>query len=132
MRLVQLRAREKLLRETVAQLEHDLNQEQKQFQRTVHEQKQAIAQLKEELQVLKGSTSTDAKYKKKESIASVSAIWREYKLKERIFEVKLKQLEDKLQTENLVHSETKEFLVKKQQNLTGDMHGQYLLLFQYH
>ena len=119
MRLVQLRAREKSLRETVAQLEYDLNQEQKQFQRTVYEQKQAIAQLKEELQVLKGSTSTDAKYKKKESVASVSAMWREFKLKERVFEVKLKQLEDKLQTENLVHAETKDFLIKKQQNLTG-------------
>ena len=120
-RLHQLRAREKSLRETVASLEYDLNIEQKQFQKIVHEQKQAIAQLKEELQILKGSTATDAKYKKKESLASVSAIWRAYKLKERQIEVKLKDLEDKLQTENLVHSETKEFLVRKQQQLQDEI-----------
>lgn len=120
-RLQQLRAREKSLRETVANLEHDLNAEQKLFQRTVHEQKQAIAQLKEELQVLKGSTAFDAKFKKKESIASVSAIWRQYKLVERQFEVKLKNLEDKLQTETLVHSETKDFLTRKQQALADDL-----------
>jgi IQ domain-containing protein G len=120
-RLQQLRAREKSLRETVANLEHDLNAEQKLFQRTVHEQKQAIAQLKEELQVLKGSTAFDAKFKRKESIASVSAIWRQYKLVERQFEVKLKSLEDKLQTETLVHSETKDFLIRKQQALADDL-----------
>ena len=120
-RLHQLRAREKSLRETVASLEYDLNIEQKQFQKIVHEQKQSIAQLKEELQLLKGSTATDAKYKKKESLASVSAIWRAYKLKERQIEVKLKDLEDKLQTENLVHSETKEFLVRKQQQLQDEI-----------
>ena len=65
---------------------------------------------------LKGSTATDAKYKRKESIASVSATWRAYKLRERQFEIKLKELEDKLQTENLVHSETKDFLIKKIQS----------------
>ena len=120
-RMLALRAREKSLRETVSQLEHDLNLEQKQFQRTVHEQKQAIAQIKDELHTLKGSIATDAKYKKKESIANVSAIWREYKLKERTFEIKLKGLEDKLQTENLVHSETKDFLTRKHQNLSDDI-----------
>lgn len=121
MRLIQLRAREKSLRETVAQLEHDLNSEQKQFQRTENEQKQAIAHIKEELIKLKGGVATDTRYKKKESVASVSAIWREYKLKERLFEVKLKKLEDKLQTENLVHAETKEFLVKKQHSLSEEI-----------
>ena len=120
-RMLALREREKSLRETVSQLEHDLNLEQKQFQRTVHEQKQAISQIKDELHTLKGSIATDAKYKKKESIANVSAIWREYKLKERTFEVKLKALEDKLQTENLVHSETKDFLTRKHQNLLDEI-----------
>jgi hypothetical protein len=120
-RLQQLRAREKSLRETVATLEHDLNAEQKHFQRTVQEQKQAIAQLKDELQVLKGSTAFDAKFKKKESVASVSAIWRQYKLVERQLEDKLKSLEDKLQTEILVHSETKDFLTRKQQALSDDL-----------
>jgi hypothetical protein len=71
--------------------------------------------------VLKGSTSTDAKYKRKESLATVSSIWREYKLKERALELKLKQLEDKMQTESLVHSETKEFLHRKQQSLADEI-----------
>ena len=119
-RLLALRAREKSLRETVSQLEVDLNSEQKQFQRTVQEQRQAIAQIKEELHTLKGSTATDAKYKRKESIASVSATWRKYKLRERQFEIKLRELEDKLQTENLVHSETKDFLIKKIQSTNDE------------
>ena len=117
----QLRSREKALRETVASLQEQLTEEEKSFQRTVIEQRKAINQLKDDLLVLKGSTSTDAKFKRKESVASVSAIWREYKLKERLFEMKLKQLEDKLQTESLVHSETKEFLHRKQQSIQEEV-----------
>lgn len=56
----------------------------------------------------------DSRFKKKESLASVSAIYREYKLKERILEIKLRELEDKLQTELVVHTETKEFFMRKQ------------------
>ena len=55
----------------------------------------------------------DSRFKKKESLASVSAIYREYKLKERILETKLKEYEDKLQTELVVHTETREFFSRK-------------------
>jgi hypothetical protein len=117
-RFQQLKSREKGLREAVAKLQETLSEEQKAFQYTTTEQKQAILQLKEELLSIKGSTSTDAKFRKKESLASVSAIWREYKHKEHILEFRIKELEDKLQTETVVNNETKEFLQKKITNLT--------------
>ena len=55
----------------------------------------------------------DSRFKKKESLASVSSIYREYKLKERVFERKVKELEDKLQTEIVVHTETRDFFTRK-------------------
>ena len=120
-RFQQLKSREKGLREVVSTLQHTLNEEQQSFQRTTVEQKQAIAQLKDELQVMKGSTSTDAKYKRKESLAAVAAIWREFKLKERVLEGQLKRLEDRFKTETVVHSETKEFLEKKHVGLEKEI-----------
>lgn len=121
LRLQQLRAREKSLREIVIQLERQLLQEQSSFKRTTSEQRLAISHLKDELQIVKGSTSTDARFKRKESLASVSAIWREYKLKERVIETRLKDLEDKLQTEHVVNNETKDFLIRKQAALAEDI-----------
>jgi ribosomal protein L30/L7E len=109
----QLKSREKQLRENVAKLQETLNEEQKAFQQTTTEQKQAILQLKEELMTIKGSISTDAKFRRKESMASVSAIWREYKHKEHQLELRVKQLEEKLHIENIVNNETKEFLTRK-------------------
>ena len=63
----------------------------------------------------------DSRFKKKESLASVSAIYREYKLKERILEIKLRELEDKLQTELVVHTETKEFFMRKQGTMQDEI-----------
>lgn len=120
-RFQQLKAREKGLREMVQTLQHTLSEEQQSFQRTTVEQKQVISQLKDELQVMKGSTSTDAKYKRKESLAHVSAMWRKFKLTERVLEVKLKGLEDRYKTETVVHGETKEFLEKKHTGLLNDV-----------
>ncbi len=116
-RFQQLKSREKQLRETVAKLQETLNEENRAFQHTTSEQKEAISQLKEELMTIKSSTSTDAKFRRKESMASVSAIWREYKHKEHQLELRVKQLEEKLHIENIVNNETKEFLSKKIQML---------------
>lgn len=117
-RLQQLKSREKGLREIVAKLQETLSEEQKAFQLTTTEQKQAILQLKEELLSVKGSTSTDAKFRRKESLATVSAIWRDYKHKEHRLEIKRKELEDKLQTESVVSNKTKDFLMRKHAELT--------------
>lgn len=121
LRLQQLKVREKDLRDTVERLEEELTNEQRTFQRTVTEQKQAISQLKDELQHLKGSTAVDAKFKRKESLAYVSAIWREYKLKESVIEAKVRTLQEKLQTEHIVHNDTKEFLIRKQHQLAEEI-----------
>ncbi len=128
LRLQQLRTREKSLRDVVVRLQQQLGEEQSSFKRIASEQRQAISHLKDELQVVKGSTSTDARFKRKESLASVASIWREFKLKERILENKLRDLEDKLQTENVVNNETKDFLTRKHVSLGEEIarwEGQY-------
>lgn len=117
----QLKIRERDLRETVLKLEKQLQDENQAFQRTVTNQKQAITRLKEELSNVKGSTSIDAKFKRKESLAHVSSVWREFKLKERDLEEKAKNFEDKMHTENIVHNETKEFLIRKHKSLIDDV-----------
>lgn len=117
-RFQQLKTRERGLRDAVAKLQEAHNEEKKAYDFTTAEQKMAILQLKEKLLVVKGSTSTDARFRRKESMASVSAIWREHKHKERQLEIRQKALEDKLQTESVVNGETKEFLLKRQQKLS--------------
>jgi IQ domain-containing protein G len=116
-----LKLREKELRETVFKLEKQLNEEQTLFHRTVNDQKLAINRLKDELSLVKGSTLIDSKFKRKESLAYVSAIWRECKLKERVLEDRVKELEDRLHTESVVHNDTKEFLIRKHQNINDDL-----------
>jgi IQ domain-containing protein G len=112
-RFNQLKTREKALRDTVERLQEQLLDEQKTFTKTTADQKLAIAQLKDELQSIKGSASTNTKFKRKESLATVASIWREFKLKERVYEDRQAELEDKLQTETVVNQQTKEFLQRK-------------------
>jgi hypothetical protein len=117
----QLKTRERGLRDAVVKLEEAKQEEEKSFQFTTTAQKLAILQLKEKLLSVKGSTSTDAKFRRKESMASVSAIWREHKHKEHQLEMRQKALEDKLHTETIVNSETRQFLGKKQQLLSDSL-----------
>lgn len=112
-RFQQLKSREKGLSDAVIKLQQTLKEEQLSFQHTTTEQKHAIMTLKEELLEVKGSTSTDSQFRRRESQASVKAIWREYKHKEHQLEIRLKDLEDRLHTENVVNNETKDFLTRK-------------------
>jgi len=120
-RFNQLKTREKALRDTVERLQTQLLDEQKSFTKTTADQKLAIAQLKDELQSIKGSASTNTKFKRKESLATVASIWREYKLKERTCEDRLSEAEDKLQTEMVVNQQTKQFLERKIHNLQANV-----------
>jgi len=119
----QLKAREKSLRETVEKLQEKLAEEQHLLQTTTQQQKRAITQLKDQLQEIKGTASNNSKFKKKESLAAVAAIWREFKLKERVLEESLGEKEDRMQTEIVVHGETKEFLGRKLKNLQDEIQG---------
>lgn len=119
----QLKAREKSLRETVEKLQEKLAEEQHLLQSTTQQQKRAITQLKDQLQEIKGTASNNSKFKKKESLAAVAAIWREFKLKERVLEESLGEKEDRMQTEIVVHGETKEFLGRKLKNLQDEIQG---------
>ena len=116
-RFNQVKTREKALRDTVEKLQEQLLDEQRTFAKTTVDQKLAISQLKDELQSIKGSASTNTKFKRKESNATVASIWREFKLKERAYEDRLAESEDKLQTELVVNSQTKDFLLKKTNRL---------------
>lgn len=60
----------------------------------------------------------DAKFKKKESSASVAAVCRDYQLRERVLETKLKELQDRLKTEAIVHGETRDFFARKHSNFS--------------
>lgn len=120
-RFQQLKSREKQLRETVAKLKSTLDEEQRGFQHTTLEQKQAIVQLKQELMTKKSDHGMGAKFRRKESQASVSAIWREFKHQEQHLESRVKQLEEKLHVENIVNNETKEFLGRKISSLQNEI-----------
>eukprot|EP01035_Chromulina_nebulosa_P019762 gene19762-25695_t len=120
-RFQELKKREKDLRQTVATLQERLSQTQKSFQFTSTEQRQAIMTLKDELQVLKSSTTTDSSFKRKESSAKVSAIWRSYQHKEKELLKQLKELQSKLSVEQLVNNETKEFLTNKHNQLVEEI-----------
>jgi len=117
----QLKARERSLRESVEKLQGKLSEEQHLFQTTTQNQKRAITQLKDQLQEIKGTASNDSKFKRKESLAAVAAIWREFKLKERVLEENLGEKEDRMQTEIVVHGETKEFLARKLKHLQDEI-----------
>ena len=117
----QLKAREKSLREAVEKLQEKLTEEQHLFQTQTTQQKRSIMQLKDQLQEIKGTASNDSKFKRKESLAAVAAIWREFKLKERVLEESLAEKEDRTNTENVVHRETKEFLARKLKNLQEEI-----------
>ena len=120
-RFQQLKARESQLREMVSKLQDMLTEEKKTFEITTNEQKASILYLKEELVQTKGNTSTDARIRRKESLANVSAIWREYKHSENRLEQRVKELEDKLQTEDVVNADTKSFLTRKIGSLTTSL-----------
>lgn len=120
-RFQQLKTRESQLREMVSKLQDTLTEEKKTFEITTNEQKQSILYLKEELVQTKGNTSTDARIRRKESLAHVSARWREYKHSENRLEQRVKELEDKLQTEDVVNAETKSFLQRKIASLTSSL-----------
>ncbi len=120
-RFNQLKTREKSLRDTVSNLQEQLTEEQRSFTKTTQDQKLAITSLKDELQSIKGSASTNTKFKRKESLAAVASYWRELKLKERVYEEQLAESEDKIQTESVVNSETKNFLLRKIKKLHQDV-----------
>lgn len=120
-RFNQLKTREKSLRDTVSDLQEQLSNEQRSFAKTTQDQKMAITSLKDELQSIKGSASTNTKFKRKESLAAVASYWRELKLKERVYEEQLAESEDKIQTESVVNSETKNFLMRKLSKLHADI-----------
>lgn len=117
LRFQQLHIRDKELSESIAALEQELRNETESFQRKSKEDRENIIHLKENIHREKSSTSSNTQFKKRESLAKVSSVVREYKLKERVLELRLKELEDQLKREQTVSTETRRFITKKIQTL---------------
>lgn len=113
--------RERSMTEAVKKLDHDLGSEKREHLARIAEQKNQIAGLKEQLQAVKGKTNVDARYFKKEAHAMTSAVLRGYQQSERSQEARIKEMERKLETENVVHKETVEFLLRKQRQIQEDL-----------
>lgn len=117
-RFEQLKIHDQELSDLINKLQNQLIEEQNQFHIISTEQRKVILQLKDELQILKNNTSYDVLFKRKEANAKISSIWRELKFTEREIETKLKDIEEKMLTENLVNEQSKQFLIRK----TNELH----------
>lgn len=117
----QLFAKDRELNEAIARLEEDLRVETETFQRNSKERKDTIIVLKEEIHRFKGNTTSNTQFKKRESLAKVASVVREFKLQERVYELKIDELQEQLATEQVVNAETRAFLLKKQQSVVEDI-----------
>ena len=113
--------REKNMAAAVKQLDRDLTTEKADHQEAIAAQRSQIAVLKEQLQKIKGTTAVDAKYTRKAETGRTNAIVRSYTQAERAQQTRIKELERKLEMENVVHGETVDFLQKKMSSLQNDL-----------
>ena len=120
-RLQDLKVTEKSLRDTVFKLQQQLIDEQNDLANEIQNKRAQIAQLRAEIHSIKTSASINSNFKRKESHAQVAATWREYKLKQRELEIKIKDYESQLKMEDIVCIETKEFLTRKINSLGQDL-----------
>ena len=120
LRFQQLHIRDKELSESISFLEQELRNETESFQKKSKEDRENIIHLKENIHREKSSTSSNTQFKKRESLAKVSSVVREFKLKERVLELRIRELEDQIKREQTVSAETKRFIAKKLQNLEDE------------
>lgn len=127
-RLKQLHLKDKELSDAIAKLEEDLKSENDSFQWATRERKETVISLKEDIHRVKSNTSTNTQFKKRESLAKVASIVRDFKLAERVLEIKTRELEEQLRTEQVVNQETRTFLTRKQASLVdtiSDWEGRF-------
>lgn len=120
-RLRDLKTNEKILRDTVYSLQQQLIDEQTDLSNVIQDKRTEISQLRAEIRAIKTTASLNSNFKRKESHAHVAAIWREYKLQQREMEIKLKDYDSQMKTEDIVYSETKDFLSRKTISLVNDL-----------
>jgi hypothetical protein len=87
----------------------------------MQEQKQNIATLKEELQTIKSATTVDGRYTRKLEMGRTSSLIREQTQVEKSVELKIRDLENKLEMERVVHEESVNFMNRKFGVLTGQL-----------
>ena len=113
--------RERVMAAAVKSLDRDLTTEKADHQESIAAQRAQIAVLKEQLQKIKSTTAVDAKYTRKAEAGRTHAIVRSYTQAQRAQEARIKELERKLEMENVVHTETVDFLQKKMSSLQSDL-----------
>ncbi len=120
LKLSELKSQEKLLRELVFNLQQQIFSEQNTLKNMVQEKRSEIAHIRQEIHLIKSCAAINSNFQRKESQANVAALWRDYQLRQRKVEAQIKELEERLKTEDIVCTETKEFLVRKTASLNDD------------
>ncbi|GLE03212.1 hypothetical protein PINS_up019323 [Pythium insidiosum] len=107
--------------EEVKRLSAELQREKSEHQKEVSEHKATILQLKEQLLAVKSKTQIDIRYARNEAKAKRSSTSRMYRQLIEEQEEKIKELQDKCNTENRVHNETVMFLKERHDQLATEL-----------
>ncbi|KAJ0402865.1 hypothetical protein P43SY_000479 [Pythium insidiosum] len=107
--------------EEVKRLTSELQREKSEHQKEVAEHKTTILQLKEQLLAVKSKTQIDIRYARNEAKAKRSSTSRMYRQLIEEQEEKIKELQEKCNTEHRVHSETVSFLKERHDQLTTEL-----------
>eukprot|EP00500_Bicosoecida_sp_ms1_P002048 CAMPEP_0203815584 /NCGR_PEP_ID=MMETSP0115-20131106/11190_1 /ASSEMBLY_ACC=CAM_ASM_000227 /TAXON_ID=33651 /ORGANISM="Bicosoecid sp, Strain ms1" /LENGTH=398 /DNA_ID=CAMNT_0050724481 /DNA_START=29 /DNA_END=1225 /DNA_ORIENTATION=- len=119
-RLAEIVRREKETTAAVKQLEADLQREKREHEQEMKEREQRIRTLKEELQRKKLKSSVDGRCARMEASAKTNAKLRAFTMEEEKLQETVDELRRRKDTEAMVHERTRDFLKKKQQQLSAD------------
>jgi len=120
-RLKDLVRRERETAAAVRQLEADLAAERAEHRQHTRGQRAALGELREQLRRLRDATAVDAAYRRREAGGRTGAALRVHRQGETQLRRRIQTLRKKKEVEETVHQRTKEFLVKKQNQLLNDL-----------
>jgi len=112
--------REKETSAAVRQLDLDLARERQEHQHEVAQKRAEITALKEKLQQIKTKTAIDTKYARREARAKTASLLRTYQQEASETDNTISQLKKKRHMEEVVHTQTMEFLKRKQEQLVEE------------
>ncbi|KAG5177665.1 hypothetical protein JKP88DRAFT_331903 [Tribonema minus] len=121
MRQSELQTREAEATVAVKRLEKDLGAERAEHARQAQSHRETLAALKETLAEVKGRTSVDVKYGRKEHNARVSALLRVHRQAERDLDARVAERERARAVESAAHAETMAFLERKRAALIEEL-----------
>ncbi|KAK3288269.1 hypothetical protein CYMTET_4249 [Cymbomonas tetramitiformis] len=113
--------RERAATQAVKQLRVQLKEEKTAHDEEMATKKKGLTVLKEELKELKSRTTTETKYKEKEYNADAQCNRRVQASHLNELEDEMERLRNQIQIENNVHQASREFLIKKQQQMQEEV-----------